>query len=30
VLRGWLLLHVPLAMLLFAAIVAHIAAVWRY
>ncbi len=30
VLRGWLLLHVPLAMLLVAAIVAHIAAVWRY
>lgn len=30
VLRRWLLLHVPLAMLLLAAIVAHIAAVWRY
>jgi hypothetical protein len=30
VLRRWLLLHVPLAMLLMAAIVAHIAAVWRY
>jgi hypothetical protein len=30
VLRRWLLLHVPLAMLLAATIVAHIAAVWRY
>lgn len=30
VLRRWLLLHVPLAMLLIAAIVVHIAAVWRY
>lgn len=30
VLRRWLLLHVPLAMLLVAAIVAHIAAVWRF
>ena len=30
VLRRWLLLHVPLAMLLMATIVAHIAAVWRY
>jgi hypothetical protein len=30
VLRRWLLLHVPLAMLLMAAIIVHIAAVWRY
>jgi hypothetical protein len=30
VLRKWLLFHVPLAMLLVATIVAHIAAVWRY
>jgi hypothetical protein len=30
VLRRWLLFHVPLAMLLAGAIIAHIAAVWRY
>ena len=30
VLRRWLVLHVPVAMLLVAALIVHIAAVWWY